>query len=90
MKLKQIIFLIVTIAALAGVGVLGYLMFTDSQNPTSLTQEPTLEILPQGSELDFDDVNKFNKTGKKFRYPIVTPTEVKVELNDLMEPTLAQ
>lgn len=86
MKPKQIIFLLITIVALAAAGVFGYFVLTDTTAQVSTTETTTLEILPQGTDLNFGDVNDFNKTGKLFRYPVVAPSEIKVELNDLMQP----
>jgi hypothetical protein len=88
MKAKQVIFLIITIVALGAAGVFGYFVLTDTTAPVETT-EATLEILPQGTDLNFSPVKDFNKTGKLFRYPEVSPSEIKVELNDLMLPAPA-
>lgn len=86
MKLKQIIGLIIVIAAFAGAGVFAYMSIISDKNPEAATTTiSTAEILPQGDKLDFEDVNKFNKNGKLFRYPEVSEGEIGLGLNDVME-----
>mgnify|MGYP001614860078 CR=1 FL=1 len=88
MKLKQLISLIIVVAALVAAGVFAYMTITGANNPDATTTPlSTAEILPNGSKLDFEDVNKFNKNGKLFKYPAVVPTEIGVGLNDAMLQT---
>lgn len=86
MKLKQIIGLIIVVVALVSAGVFAYMTITGDKAPETTTTINTAEILPEGTKLDFEDVNKFNKNGKLFRYPAVDPnSEIGLELNDVME-----
>lgn len=86
MKLKQIIGLIIAIVAFVSAGIFAYMTIVADKTPQVTTPVSTAEILPKGNKLDFEDVNKFNKNGKLFRYPVVSKDEIEVvNLNDLME-----
>lgn len=43
------------------------------------------KILPNGTNLDFNLVQKFNGGSKFFNYPIVIPSEVNVGVQDLVK-----
>lgn len=76
--MKQIITIIIIVAALAGAGVFGYMMFTgaDSAITTTSSQDAPSNILPMGSKLDFDIVQQFNKNQQIYQYPQVNQGEV--------------
>ncbi len=87
MKIKQIILIIVIIAAVAGAGVFAYMMFgKEAINPNVTAKNNTARIiLPHGTKLDFAKVDKFNPTGKLFNYPVVDQaTEIGQPLNDII------
>lgn len=86
MKIKQTIFIIIVIAALAGAGVFAYMSFAGGDKSASVTAEvvPTAIILPHGSTLDFEKINKFNETGREFQYPKSTPIDIGLQLNEII------
>jgi hypothetical protein len=89
--MKKILYTIVIIVALGGALVMGYLAFFGDD--TSVATDPTLSqsgapvynILPHGRSFDFNTVKNFNRDGRLFPYPEVTPAEIGVTLNNLME-----
>ena len=86
MRTKQIIIVIIIIAALAGAGVFGYLSLTgDSTTALPADTATPNSILPHGTSLNFDTVNEFNETGRQFQYPSVTPADAGLTLNELMK-----
>ncbi len=76
--MKQIISIIVIVGALAGAGIFGYLAFSKSSSDQELSipVSTTSQILPMGSALNFDSVQKFNKNNSLFPYPVVNPSEI--------------
>lgn len=89
MKSKQIILLIIIIAALAGAGVFAYLSMTASQGTPAVpggldTTQAQNNILPHGSELNFDKINQFNEVGRTFQYPATTPEDTGLTLNEII------
>lgn len=91
MKLKQIITLIIIIAALAIAGVFAYNFLMGSvteQDAVKSLEKPTASsaILPHGTELNFDTVNEFNPSGRLYTYPAVQPSDAGLPLNDLISP----
>ena len=89
MNSKKIILVIIVVAALAGAGVFAYLTFNGSTSIAPIVATPTPvtaanSILPYGTKLDFDSINKFNETGRKFQYPIVTPSDTGLQLNEII------
>ncbi len=91
MTAKQIITLIIIIAALAIAGIFAYkfLMGTVTEEDAAKSQEQgagVSVILPQGSELDFEKVKEFNPSGRLYTYPAVQPSDAGLPLNDLISP----
>ena len=91
MRAKQIIILIIIIAALAIAGVFAYkfLMGTVSEESAAKSQSQgagTSVILPQGTDLNFDTVKEFNPSGRLYTYPAVQPSDAGLPLNDLISP----
>ena len=89
MNSKKIILVIIVIAALAGAGVFVYLTFNGSTSIVPIVATPTPvtaanSILPYGTKLDFDTINKFNETGRKFQYPTVTTADTGLQLNEII------
>ncbi len=84
MKIKQTIILIVIVVALAGAGVFAYMTFGSPVAEVPATQETKAIILPHGNNLDFDDVNKFNETGRQFQYPVTLQSDIGLQLNEII------
>jgi flagellar basal body-associated protein FliL len=84
MNIKQIIVLIVIIAVLAGAGVFGYKFLMSSVPNKNAAVTTKSEILPHGTNLDFSKVKKFNPNARLNTYPIVSPTETGLQLNDMI------
>lgn len=89
MKFKQVIIVIVIIAAIAGAIIFAYLGFFSSAPSTPSTSASisiSNAVLPLGTTLDFSQVKKFNPTGRQFQYPVVTPPDVGAQpLNNLIQ-----
>ncbi len=87
MRLKQIIIIIIVIIALAGAGIFAYLGFMSDSNAVIAPEDAATKnsVLPHGTSLNFDKVNKFNETGRQFQYPVVTPAETGLQLNEIMQ-----
>jgi hypothetical protein len=89
MGIKQIIIIIVIIAAIAGAGVFAYMTFFSGDAVTPATplsaEGKSNAILPQGTKLDFGTVQKFNKNSKIFQQPAVQPSEIGMGLDEIME-----
>lgn len=86
MRTKQIIITIIMIAALAGAGVFGYLSLSRDSSTAAPPESATANsILPKGTTLNFDKVNRFNETGRQFQYPSVTPADAGLTLNEIMQ-----
>lgn len=89
---KEIILTAIIVIALAIAGFFAYKVFFGSgtSGSATLTTTPVVTapvkgaILPNGSNLDFDNVKKFNKNGKLFPYPTVTPNDVGQDLSALV------
>lgn len=91
MQSKQIILVAIIVVALGVAGLFAYKAFFGSGSSSAIINEVDTSnqsvsgaILPYGTDLDFDTVKKFNKNGKLFPYPTVTPTDVGQELNTLV------
>ena len=84
MKIKQAVILIVVIVALAGAGIFAYKSFGSSISNVPATQESKAIILPYGSKLDFDKVDKYNQTGRQAENPTVNPAEIGSQLNGII------
>lgn len=90
-KNKQIIVLIVVIVALAVAGVFAYKAVTSSSSSTdTATAVPKSLILPNGSKLDFEKVQEFNKKQKLFPYPEVNTAEIGKQLNQIVTPKVEE
>lgn len=74
----------IIIAALAGAGVFAYLSLSGGSTPQAQPAPVANQILPHGTSLDFEAINKFNETGKKFPYPVVSPGEIGQTLNTIV------
>lgn len=84
--MKQIIVVIIIVVALAGAGFLGYKAFTSSsEDNAAAVAGKHSQILPFGTDLKFDSVQKYNKDGKTFQYPTVTPAEIGPELGAIIK-----
>lgn len=91
MNTKKIILIIIIVGALAGAGVFAYISMTGSGTTpgaaslTATTPATTAgAILPYGTELNFEKINKFNETGRTFEYPSVTPADTGLQLNEII------
>lgn len=87
MKLKQIISIVIVIAALAGAGVFAYMSLkseVDTATQATSSEQQTAIILPHGNELNFDQVNKYNQTGQQFQYPQTTAADTGLQLNEII------
>ncbi len=80
--MKQTIIIIIIVAALAGAGIFAYMSFFSNGSSSLVTfgedtgAPGTSEILPLGSNLNFDQIHKFNKDSRVFQYPSVNPSEI--------------
>lgn len=90
--MKQTIAIIVIVIALTGAGVFAYMtffsngqMFTSSTNVSTNSQSGYSEILPMGSDLDFENVSKFNEDKRIFEYPAVNPNEIGPTLDSIIQ-----
>ncbi len=84
--MKKIVSFIIIVVALGAAIVLGYLAL--SKNDTSSTTTPAAPVstvLPEGAKLDFNNVQSYNKDGRLFPYPVVTPAEIGTQSNSLVE-----
>lgn len=87
MNSKQIILIVIIVIALAGGGVFAYFSLTGSGAVgTADVSQGSVKgvILPKGTKLNFEKINKFNETGRTFELPVVTPAETGLPLNDLI------
>jgi flagellar basal body-associated protein FliL len=87
---KQIIILVVVIVVLAVAGVFGYKAMTGSSSTETATAVPKSLILPNGSKLDFEKVQEFNKKQKLFPYPEVNTAEIGKQLNQIVTPKIEE
>ena len=86
MQSKQIIIIVVIIAALAGAGVFAYMSFSGNTSGNITTEiVPNNQVLPRGNKLDFKSIDTFNPTGKAFQYPEVIPNEIGLPLNSIVQ-----
>ena len=87
MKLKKLLILIIIVVTLGGAGVFAYMSLSEtgtSAEVAATNEQAKAIILPHGSDLNFDNINKFNQTGKTFQYPAVTPADIGPELNAII------
>ncbi len=86
--MKQTILLIIIVAAVAGAGVFGYMALTKS-GPDAGQAMPAAgassQILPMGSALNFDTIQKYNKNSTLFPYPVVNPVEIGVPTSQMIK-----
>ncbi len=91
MNNKQIIILIIVIVALTVAGVFAYKVVTSSSSGSdTATTVPKSLILPNGSKLDFEKVQEFNKKQKLYPYPQVNTAEIGKQLNQIVTPKLEE
>lgn len=85
--MKQTILLIIIVIALAGAGVFGYMALNKSGGGSvaAAPASATSQILPMGSALKFDTVQKYNKDSRLFDYPVVSPGEIGTTTGELMQ-----
>lgn len=84
--MKKIISFIIIVIALGAAIVLGYLALTKNvPESTGLAGAPASTILPNGTELEFNEVQSYNKDGRLFPYPVVTPAEIGTQTNTLVK-----
>lgn len=74
--MKKLFTIIITIAALIGAIVLGYSALKKKEQASPQPAPPASTILPYGTNLDFQDIEEFNKASRLFPYPKVTPPEI--------------
>lgn len=84
---KKITLLIIFVAAIGAV-MLGYLAIykdpaASAQDTTAVPR--TASILPYGTDLNFDEIKKFNKNGQLFPYPTVTPADIGPALGEIIK-----
>ncbi|HEX3099367.1 MAG TPA: hypothetical protein VHQ41_00135 [Patescibacteria group bacterium] len=84
MRSKQIIITIVVVVALAGAGILAYLSLRGNADAVATPKTAAAIILPHGNSLNFDKINKFNQNGQTFQYPVTTPADTGLQLNDII------
>lgn len=88
MNSKKIILILLIVGALSGAGVFAYISMTgtgaSSENTSTVPTSSAGAILPNGSDLNFDKINKFNETGRVFEYPSVTPADTGLQLNEII------
>ncbi len=82
--MKQIITILIIIMAVFGAGFLGYKALTSTVPDTTDAAVSQSSILPYGTTLQFDAVKKYNKDGKLFQYPVVTPADIGPDLGSVI------
>lgn len=87
MTIKKLLILIIVVVTLGGAGVFAYMSLSETGTSTEVAAtnaQGQAIILPHGSDINFDNINKFNQTGKTFQYPQVTPADIGQELNAII------
>jgi hypothetical protein len=84
MQIKKIIIVIVMIIALVGGGYFAYQYWGKTALTPTEKVVSTRVILPHGTNLNFNKVNKFNETGRTFTYPKVDPLEAGLPLDAII------
>ena len=85
--MKQTISIIIIVFAIGGAAVFGYMALNKSGGGSSATAPAvgaTSSILPMGSTMKFDTIQKYNKDSRLFDYPVVSQSEVGTTTNELM------
>lgn len=84
--MKKIISFVVIVIALGAAIVLGYLALSKN-SPAGADPAPatTSAVLPEGTKLDFNAVQSYNKDGRLFPYPKVSPEEIGASSNSLVK-----
>lgn len=85
MKTIQIIMIAIIVASIAGIGIFGYLSFNSPPKGNSTSTTETASVLPLGSNLDFSKLKQYNPTGRKFQYPVVAPSDIGLQINDMVQ-----
>jgi hypothetical protein len=88
--MKRTIYIAVIVIALGGAAVMAYMAFFSGGSGGGgevviETEAQVYNILPEGKELDFTEVSKFNQEGRLFPYPQVTPSEIGQVLGNIIE-----
>jgi hypothetical protein len=67
--------------------VLGYKAFFSAGTTPAVvtTAGGSSAILPKGDNLDFSQVKKYNKDGRIFQYPVVSPSEIGPDVNAIIK-----
>ncbi len=86
--MKKIISIVIIFGALAGAGFFAYKAFSSSSStaaPSQAATKTTSEILPLGTNLNFEQVKKFNKDARIFQYPAVSPEDIGPGLSTMIK-----
>jgi flagellar basal body-associated protein FliL len=90
--MKKIILISISVALLLASAYVVYSYFfsdgsviedTTTQDQISALKITQQKVLPYGEDLDFSEVQKFNKRGVFFNYPAVGPADLGVANKDL-------
>ena len=88
--MKKTIYIAIIVIALGGAALMGYMAFSggSSSSNQAIVIENSAQvynILPNGKDLDFDSLKKYNKQNLFFPYPQVNPSEVGQVLGNIIE-----
>ncbi len=88
--MKKYIYIAIIVIALGGAALMGYMAFSGGSGSTSSgiqieSSAQVYNILPNGSDLDFSTLSKFNDQNLFFPYPQVSPSEVGQVLGNIIE-----
>jgi uncharacterized protein YpmB len=83
--MKRIITFIIIILALVAAIFFGYQSIKSSPTDSQTAIAGPSRILPYGTDLNFDSVQKYNKNNNLFQYPVVTPGEIGPNFGEILK-----
>lgn len=87
--MKRLIYIAIIVIGLGGAAVMAYLAFMGGGSSEEVVvvegEAAGYNILPEGKTLDFNTLQDFNKDGRVFPYPVVSPAEVGQVLGNIIE-----
>lgn len=89
--MKKTLYIAIIVIALGGAAVMGYMAFMGGGSSVEEVvvvegeSSASYNILPEGKTLDFNTIENFNKDGRMFPYPVVSPAEVGQVLGNIIE-----
>lgn len=90
--MKRTILIAVIIIGFGGAVVMGIMAVmnssksqTETTTSINVNAQPVSAILPEGTSLDFEKLEGFNRENRFFPFPEVLPTEVGANLGNIIE-----